>query len=115
MVARANVLGNETGIIQTMNDRASEPVLQSEIRDGVAVLTLNRPRQYNALSSALLAALHLQLDAIAADDAVRVVMVTGGGSAFCSGHDLKEMRALGSREEIQALFDSCSAMMRKLI
>ena len=51
-----------------MNDRASDPVLQSEIADGVAVLTLNRPRQYNALSSALLDALHLQLDAIAADD-----------------------------------------------
>ncbi|MEO7741505.1 MAG: enoyl-CoA hydratase [Usitatibacter sp.] len=98
-----------------MNDRVSESVLQSEIRDGVAVLTLNRPRQYNALSAALLAALHLQLDAIAADDSVRVVMVTGGGSAFCSGHDLKEMRALGSRDEVQALFDSCCAMMTKLI
>lgn len=98
-----------------MNDRASEPVLQSEVEDGVAVLTLNRPRQYNALSAALLAALHLQLDAIAADESVRVVMVTGSGNAFCSGHDLKEMRALGSVGEVQALFESCSAMMKKLI
>lgn len=97
-----------------MNDRASEPVLQSEIAEGVALLTLDRPRQYNALSGALLAALHLQLDRIAADDSVRVVMITGRGSAFCSGHDLKEMRAMQAAE-VKALFDSCSAMMKKLI
>src|ERR1043165_7084691 len=98
-----------------MDDRVADSILQNETREGVAVLTLNRPRQNNALSSALLAALHLQLDAIARDESVRVVIVTGSGTAFCSGHDLKEMRALASREEIQALFDTCSAMMAKLI
>ena len=81
----------------------------------VATLTLNRPRQYNALSGALLAALHAELDAIAGDEAVRVVLITGSGSAFCSGHDLKEMRALGSRAEVEALFASCSGMMQKLV
>ena len=86
-----------------------------DVEDGVAILTLNRPRQYNALSSALLAALHLQLDAIAADASVRVVIITGAGRAFCSGHDLKEMRALRTQAEIEALFASCSAMMQKLI
>ena len=97
-----------------MNDRTSDPVLESEIGDGVALLTLNRPRQYNALSGALLDALHAQLDRIAADEAVRVVMITGNGSAFCSGHDLKEMRAMPAAE-VRALFDSCSAMMKKLV
>src|SRR4051812_14731722 len=72
----------------------AEPVLQRTDEDRVAILTLNRPRQYNALSGALLEALHRELDAIAADATVRVVMITGAGSAFCSGHDLKEMRAL---------------------
>ncbi len=105
-----------------MNDRShagapprDEPVLATRIEDGVALLTLNRPRQYNALSAALLRALHDRLDAIAADDSVRVVLVTGAGSAFCAGHDLKEMRALQSRAEIEALFRSCSAMMQKLV
>lgn len=97
-----------------MNASTSEPVLQCEIGDGVALLTLNRPRQYNALSGALLDALHSQLDRIAADDAVRVVMITGRGSAFCSGHDLKEMRAMPAAQ-VKALFDSCSAMMKKLV
>jgi enoyl-CoA hydratase/carnithine racemase len=81
----------------------------------VATLTLNRPRQYNALSADLLAALHAELDALAADETVRVVLVTGAGNAFCSGHDLREMRALGRREEVEQLFSTCSAMMRKLV
>lgn len=98
-----------------MNDRTLEPPLVRTLADGVAVLLLNRPRQYNALSAALLAALHAELDALGADEAVRVVVITGAGNAFCSGHDLKEMRALATRAEVEALFRSCSAMMQKLV
>jgi len=104
-----------------MNDQSTapaaraEPVLLRSTQDSVAVLVLNRPRQYNALSKALLEALHRELDAIAADESIRVVIVTGSGSAFCSGHDLKEMRALHSQADVEALFVSCSAMMQKLI
>jgi len=105
-----------------MNDRLRDnassiagPVLQRAGADGIATLTLNRPRQYNALSCALLEALHRELDLIAADPTVRVVIITGAGRAFCSGHDLKEMRALGSATEVEALFASCSAMMQKLV
>ena len=97
-----------------MNDRSFEPPLQCSIEDGVALLTLNRPRQYNALSGAVLQALHAELDAIAADPAVRVVMITGAGNAFCAGHDLKEMRESCTRAEIDALFASCISMMQKL-
>jgi enoyl-CoA hydratase/carnithine racemase len=105
-----------------MNDRAhgaaaarAETILVKEVDDGVATLTLNRPRQFNALSRALLEALHGELDALGQDESVRVVMITGAGSAFCSGHDLKEMRALASPTEVEALFASCSAMMQKLV
>ena len=98
-----------------MNDQSLAPVLVRSNADGVATLLLNRPRQYNALSAALLEALHVELDALARDDSIRVVLVTGAGNAFCSGHDLKEMRALASRAEVQALFASCSALMQKLV
>jgi len=105
-----------------MNDRAhdtaptrAQTLLVKEVDDGVATLTLNRPRQYNALSRALLEALHVELDALARDESVRVVMITGAGTAFCSGHDLKEMRAAESPAEVQALFTSCSAMMQELV
>ncbi len=93
---------------------SGEPVLSRADHDGVATLTLNRPRQYNALSAALLAQLHAALDAIAGDASVRVVVITGAGPAFCAGHDLKEMRSLASHAEVEALFASCSEMMQKL-
>jgi len=92
-----------------------EPVLTRTDEDGIATLLLNRPRQYNALSRELLEALHATIAALAADESVRVVVVTGAGRAFCAGHDLKEMRAAGDQREIEALFHGCSAMMQKLI
>jgi enoyl-CoA hydratase/carnithine racemase len=92
-----------------------ETVLVRETEDGVATLTLNRPRQYNALSRALLQALQGELDLLARDASVRVVMITGAGTAFCSGHDLKEMRALQSPAQVQELFAACSAVMQQLV
>jgi enoyl-CoA hydratase/carnithine racemase len=104
-----------------MNDRPgeaalthAEPVLKQEVRDGVAALVLNRPRQYNALDRALLEALGEALDAAGRDPGVRVVTITGAGNAFCAGHDLKEMRSL-AQSEVEALFRSCSAVMQKIV
>jgi enoyl-CoA hydratase/carnithine racemase len=82
---------------------------------GIAFLTLNRARQFNALSGALLQALNGTLDAIAVDETVRVVVITGAGTAFCAGHDLKEMRGMASQADVEHLFAQCSAMMQKLI
>ncbi len=93
---------------------ATEVLLRRD-EAGVAVLTLNRPRQFNVLSGALLAGLHAALDSIAKDEAVRVVVITGSGAAFCAGHDLKEMKGLASQDEVAALFAACSTMMQKLI
>jgi enoyl-CoA hydratase/carnithine racemase len=87
------------------------PLLLRDDVDGVTTLTLNRPKQYNALSEAMLTALQQALDAIKADDNVRVVVMTGAGKAFCAGHDLKEMRAHPDKQYQQALFQRCSRMM----
>lgn len=57
--------------------------------NGITTLTLNRPQQFNALSAALLNELLSALDALAKDQSVRVVVITGAGPAFCPGHDLK--------------------------
>ena len=68
---------------------------------GYAVLTLNRPQAMNALSKALMTALAEAVDRLAADPAVRVLILTGAGRAFSAGLDLKEIGAgngsLGSR------------------
>ena len=95
---------------RTLSQADPELVLRDD-RDGVAWLTLNRPQQLNALSKAMLEALQQTIDAIAHDPAVRVVVIGGAGKAFCSGHDLKEMRASREQGAIQALFEQCSRMM----
>lgn len=83
-------------------------------RDSVTTLTLNRPAQYNALSSALLIELQAALDAIARDNTVRAVIIAGAGKAFCAGHDLKEMRANPDPEFIRGIFHRCSNLMLSL-
>lgn len=90
---------------------AAEPLLLRRDVDGICTLTLNRPAQFNALSEALLGELQSALDAIAADAAVRVVVLAGAGKAFCAGHDLKEMRAAPDRATMQALFKRCARVM----
>ena len=78
---------------------------------GVVTLTLNRPRQFNALSEAMLDALQRALDDIARDDSARVVVLAAAGAAFCAGHDLKEMRAEPSLDYYRALFNQCTRVM----
>jgi 2-(1,2-epoxy-1,2-dihydrophenyl)acetyl-CoA isomerase len=64
-------------------------------RDGaVLTLTLNRPEAYNAFTRELHAELHGALTGEAADPAVRAVVITGAGAAFCSGQDIREFREL---------------------
>jgi len=93
---------------------AADPILLQRSVGGVTTLTLNRPRQYNALSLELIQALHSALDQVASDSATRVIVITGSGSAFSAGHDLKEMRSLPSQAEVRALFSKCSRMMQRI-
>jgi enoyl-CoA hydratase/carnithine racemase len=90
------------------------PWVLVDIKDGVAMLTLNRPAQYNVLSEQMLAALHRALESLAADALVRVVVLAGSGKAFCAGHDLKQMMANPSLEYYQRLFDDCSRLMMRI-
>src|SRR3970040_2358081 len=61
------------------------------IEGGVATVTLKRPGQRNAMNSALLSSLRHRFEELDTNREVRVVVVRGGGPAFCSGMDLKEM------------------------
>ena len=73
----------------------SEPLVIRHDADGVATLTLNRPDKLNALNPAVFVQLREHLDAVAGDDSVRCVVLTGAGRAFCAGHDLN---AIASHE-----------------
>ena len=93
---------------------ANEPILLRSDEGGVTTLTLNRPTQFNSLSQALIGELQAQLDAIARDSAVRVVVIAGAGKVFCAGHDLKEMRSDPGKAFQQQVFRQCGRMMTTL-
>ncbi len=78
---------------------------------GIATLTMNRPRARNALSIELIKAMTEQLATIAADDAVRVVVIAASGPAFCAGHDMKQMRADPDLHGYESLFAASSRLM----
>ena len=85
----------------------------------VARLTMQSPANYNALSSEMIAALSAELDRIAGDEAVRAVILSGGGKAFSAGHDLRQIQAArqdgdAGRAAFEALFADCAAMMRQI-
>jgi enoyl-CoA hydratase/carnithine racemase len=90
---------------------AEQYVLTTRDERGVATLTLNRPQQFNALSQEMMAALQTELQALADDAAVRVVVIGAQGKAFCPGHDLKQMKANPSLEYYQSLFAQCTKLM----
>ncbi len=94
--------------------RATQPMVTRQHHGGVTTLTLNRPGQYNALSSAMLVALQQALDDTADDADTRVVVLAGQGKAFCAGHDLREMQAHSDIAWQRALFDQCSRVMMTL-
>src|SRR4029077_16024523 len=90
------------------------PLILRQQKGAVAHLTLNRPAQYNALSEEMLTALHTELDQLAADSSVRVVVLGGAGKAFCAGHDLKQMRSKPDVEYYRRLFANCSRLMLRI-
>ena len=100
--------------MSTTEHRTDEPMLLRQDVGGVATLTLNRPAQFNALSSAMLEALLAEVERIARDESVRVVVLSGAGKAFCAGHDLKEMRSNHTLAFQQGLFRLCGKLMMKL-
>jgi enoyl-CoA hydratase/carnithine racemase len=70
-------------------------VVQMQIEDGVALLTLNRPDRLNAWTAEMEHAYFALLEQCAGDEQVRVIVVTGAGRGFCAGADMHELQAIG--------------------
>ena len=91
--------------------------LRIETADGVATVTLDRPDALNALTVPLKEGLVEAFLAFATDDAVRAVVLTGAGRAFCAGQDLHERLgpdALPLADEIRARYNPLIRAMRAL-
>lgn len=99
---------------------SSVPVLGVERVAGVLRLTLNRPSRLNALDDELLDALGVALQVARDDDAVRAVLLTGAGRAFCAGADLTQGTLLGEdrgasvRRRLQQLYAPLILGIREL-
>ncbi|MCK5546452.1 MAG: enoyl-CoA hydratase [Rhodospirillaceae bacterium] len=94
-----------------------EPHVLRDDKNHVAWLTLNRPKQMNALSREVISELLSQLDKIAADTKIRVVVLSGAGVAFSAGHDLKQMMEFadaGNEMEIENTISACTDVMLKI-
>ena len=98
-------------------DRDAEKIksLLIDVRNGIAVLTLNRPKYRNALSKSVILELSDALMELENNSAVRVIIIAARGPAFCSGHDMKEIRAYPSREFYANLFSLSSALMKQIL
>src|SRR5271170_6517566 len=70
-------------------------VVQMQVSDGVALLTLNRPDRLNAWTGEMERAYFAMLEQCAHDQHVRVIVVTGAGRGFCAGADMQELQAIG--------------------
>jgi enoyl-CoA hydratase/carnithine racemase len=97
-----------------MSESGAELLLHDRDARGVHTLTLNAPRSFNVLSEAMMAAMQQALDAVAVDDAARVVVIAAIGRAFCAGHDLKEMRLRPDASYYKTLFATCTRLMMSI-
>jgi enoyl-CoA hydratase/carnithine racemase len=89
---------------ETIIDTGTEELLCA-IRERVAVITLNRPHARNSLSDHLTPALRRMIRACGDDPAVGVLLITGAGTAFCSGGDVKGMGAHRDKKKLEMSYD----------
>ena len=97
----------------------NEEILLRNDKNKIAYLVFNKPEKLNVLSEEMLAALYVQLIKLENDEAIRCIVLTGKGKAFCAGHDLSELTLGrqtpdGGQEYFQKIFDMCSKLMQKI-
>ncbi|WP_102145542.1 enoyl-CoA hydratase [Mycobacterium hubeiense] len=86
----------EGRVVEPAAAESADAVLYDALDTGVAVLTFNRPERMNAWGGGLAAAFYACIDRAEADPAVRAIVVTGRGRAFCAGADMGNLSTIGS-------------------
>lgn len=105
-----------------MNQQSeNKPYVLANIKNHVLWLSMNRPKQRNPLSSAMLTALYDHITEANENDDVRVMVITGEGGVFSAGHDLKEMSGRAEHCEpdnakrVKTVLDNCTQLMMALV
>ncbi len=101
-------------------DAAPETLVLRQDEGAVAILTLNRPEKRNSLSGAMIASVSQAVRGAVRDQNIRVIVLTAAGSAFSSGHDLKELTAHRrdpdeGRGFYVEIMTACSRMMLSIV
>jgi enoyl-CoA hydratase len=82
----------------------SEPLVLTDVREGVGWLTLNNPSERNTLTATMVAAIVAAMDEFETADSVGAVVVTGAGSAFCAGADLGNLQT-ATRDSLSHVYE----------
>lgn len=99
--------GCNTWVWQT----ADMALVQTEIRDGVALLTLDNPDERNTMTSPMVDEIVAAVDAFEADESVGAIVVTGAGTAFCAGANLGNLQA-ATRESLGKVYEGFLRLAR---
>jgi enoyl-CoA hydratase len=97
-----------------MTVTGTEPIVTVESDGGLAVITLRRPGQLNALGTPMIDALDDALASTGADPSVKVLVITGEGKAFSAGADIKEFGALAGPVEFRGFVEHLETVLRRL-
>lgn len=97
-----------------MTEQLASERVRNEMRDGLAVVTMDSPHNRNALSNQLVAELHEAFRAAEADPSVRAIVLTHTGGTFCAGADLSE-RANGKNDPVRARAEQLIDLMRLIV
>ena len=87
--------------------------IEYSTKGSVGYLTLNNPSKINALSKLMISEIIQALSDIAADEAIKVLVIRAAGKHFCAGHYLAEM-VNGNVSEYKNIFDQCNRMMQMI-
>jgi enoyl-CoA hydratase/carnithine racemase len=91
-------------------------VLAQNPSEGVRLITLNRPSRLNAITAELLEDLNEALSGANQDPAIRAIVLSGAGRAFCSGDDLKDFQSqLGSEQKVRAYIERIQDVSRSIL
>lgn len=90
-------------------------LVQTEVNGAIAKLHMNRPDKLNALSREMVKEMLAALKKLEADPAVKAIILSGEGKAFCAGGDIASMKSLGSAHEVADWIDFISSVSKALM
>ncbi|NCW36880.1 MAG: enoyl-CoA hydratase, partial [Proteobacteria bacterium] len=86
-----------------------------KLNNGIALIIIDEPQTYNALSFKNLNDLIKAFKKLDQDKSIKVIIIEGSGKGFSAGHNLKEVKSLKKKNKYQKLFNLCSKLMLQIV